>query len=139
MNEETVHSVEFDRDRCVACVASNPLTPATTTRGFGSAEMREVGRLLVEALVRRDEETRRRLADSLETAVRVASGLVTISVVGGKGETASEETLSTSYACPDCGTRFASRAEEEHTRCPRCRKSAALARSAFQTLFGART
>jgi excinuclease ABC subunit A len=55
-------------------------------------------------VVKRDEETRRRLADSLETAVRVASGLVTISVVGGKGETASEETLSTSYACPDCGT-----------------------------------
>jgi glycine hydroxymethyltransferase len=30
-------------------------TPATTTRGFGPAEMREVGRLLVEALVTRDE------------------------------------------------------------------------------------
>ena len=55
-------------------------------------------------VVRRDEETRRRLADSLETAVRVAERLVTISVVGGKGEADSEETLSTSYACPDCGT-----------------------------------
>ena len=30
-------------------------TPATTTRGFGPAEMREVGRLLVEALRTRDE------------------------------------------------------------------------------------
>ncbi|MFH0751245.1 MAG: serine hydroxymethyltransferase [Chloroflexota bacterium] len=30
-------------------------TPATTTRGFGPAEMREVGRLLVEALLARDE------------------------------------------------------------------------------------
>jgi len=30
-------------------------TPATTTRGFGPAEMRQVGRLLVEALVTRDE------------------------------------------------------------------------------------
>jgi glycine hydroxymethyltransferase len=30
-------------------------TPATTTRGFGPAEMREVGRLLVEALVTRDD------------------------------------------------------------------------------------
>jgi glycine hydroxymethyltransferase len=30
-------------------------TPATTTRGFGPAEMREVGRLLVETLVTRDE------------------------------------------------------------------------------------
>jgi glycine hydroxymethyltransferase len=30
-------------------------TPATTTRGFGPAEMRDVGRLLVDALVARDE------------------------------------------------------------------------------------
>lgn len=30
-------------------------TPATTTRGFGPPEMREVGRLLVEALITRDE------------------------------------------------------------------------------------
>jgi len=30
-------------------------TPATTTRGFGPAEMREIGRLLVDALVTRDE------------------------------------------------------------------------------------
>jgi glycine hydroxymethyltransferase len=30
-------------------------TPATTTRGFGPAEMRDVGRLLVEALVTRDD------------------------------------------------------------------------------------
>ena len=55
-------------------------------------------------VVRRDDEARRRLTDSLETAVRVADGLVTISVVDGKGATLSEETLSTSYACPDCGT-----------------------------------
>jgi glycine hydroxymethyltransferase len=34
-------------------------TPATTTRGFGPGEMREVGRLLVEALVRRDEPAER--------------------------------------------------------------------------------
>jgi glycine hydroxymethyltransferase len=30
-------------------------TPATTTRGFGPAEMRDIGRLLVDTLVRRDE------------------------------------------------------------------------------------
>ena len=32
-------------------------TPATTTRGFGPAEMRDVGRLLVETLLARDEPT----------------------------------------------------------------------------------
>jgi glycine hydroxymethyltransferase len=34
-------------------------TPATTTRGFGPAEMREAGRLLVEALVTRDDPSER--------------------------------------------------------------------------------
>ncbi len=40
--------------------------------------------------------------------------------------------------CPDCGTRFALKDGEDETRCGRCRKSVQLARSAFQTLFGAR-
>lgn len=40
--------------------------------------------------------------------------------------------------CADCGSRFALKDDEEETRCGRCRKSAQLARSAFQTLFGAR-
>ena len=61
--------------------------------------------------------------------------------LGGGAAGAGRRALSTfeQRACPGCGTRFASRAEEEHTHCPRCRKSAGLARSAFQTLFGART
>lgn len=61
--------------------------------------------------------------------------------LGGGAAGAGRRALSTfeQRACPDCGSRFASRAEEEHTHCPRCRKSAGLARSAFQTLFGART
>ena len=39
--------------------------------------------------------------------------------------------------CPDCGTRFALRDGEDESRCANCRKSAQLAHSAFQTLFGA--
>src|SRR5450631_1537935 len=50
--------------------------------------------------VKHDDDTRRRLADSLETATKVAKGLVTISMPDSK----EEFTLSTSYACPDCGT-----------------------------------
>jgi ferredoxin len=38
-------------------------------------------------------------------------------------------------ACIDCGARFAVREGDEPTRCSRCRKSAGLARSAFQSLF----
>lgn len=40
--------------------------------------------------------------------------------------------------CPDCGSRFAAPDGEDETRCQRCRTSARLVRSAFQTLFGAR-
>ena len=40
--------------------------------------------------------------------------------------------------CPDCGSRFAASDGEDETRCQRCRTSARLVRSAFQTLFGAR-
>ena len=59
-------------------------------------------------VVRRDDETRRRLADSLETATQVGNGLVTIAVARRGGRRAeSDETLSTSYACPDCGTSLA--------------------------------
>ena len=56
-------------------------------------------------VVKRDDEARRRLADSLETATRVGKGLVTIATLGAKPDSpTSDETLSTSYACPDCGT-----------------------------------
>jgi excinuclease ABC subunit A len=46
-----------------------------------------------------DEEYRKRLADSIETATRVSGGLIVLSVADGP-----EEILSANYACPDCGT-----------------------------------
>jgi excinuclease ABC subunit A len=46
-----------------------------------------------------DEDYGKRLADSIETAIRVSGGLVTIAVADGP-----EEVLSANYACPDCGT-----------------------------------
>ncbi len=58
--------------------------------------------LVVDRLVAKpaaDEEYRKRLADSIETATRVSGGLVTLSVADGP-----EEVLSANYACPDCGT-----------------------------------
>ncbi len=58
--------------------------------------------------VRRDDETRLRLVASLETAIRVSEGLVTIVTGPGKpGEETSEESLSSKYACPDCETSLA--------------------------------
>jgi excinuclease ABC subunit A len=46
-----------------------------------------------------EEEYRRRLADSIETATRVSGGVIIVSVADG-----AEEILSANYACPDCGT-----------------------------------
>lgn len=37
--------------------------------------------------------------------------------------------------CADCGARFASAPQDPARRCPRCRRSAALASAAFNTLF----
>ena len=47
-------------------------TPATTSRGFGEDEMRAVGRIIVEAIARRDDETvqRRLAADVADIVVR---------------------------------------------------------------------
>ena len=45
-------------------------TPATTSRGFGEEEMREVGRIIIEAIAARDDEAaQRRLADDVATIV----------------------------------------------------------------------
>ena len=53
--------------------------------------------VVVDRLVVKDG-MRKRLADSLETAIKLANGLVVIEVVGGE-----KNLFSTSYACPDCG------------------------------------
>ena len=58
--------------------------------------------LVVDRLVAKpasEEEYKKRLADSIETAIRVSGGLVTLAVADGP-----EEVLSANYACPDCGT-----------------------------------
>jgi glycine hydroxymethyltransferase len=45
-------------------------TPATTSRGFGEGEMRDVGRIIIEAIAARDDEAaQRRLADDVATIV----------------------------------------------------------------------
>jgi excinuclease ABC subunit A len=49
-----------------------------------------------------DESWAGRLADSLETATRIADGLALVAPLSGE-----EELLSTTYACPDCGTSLA--------------------------------
>lgn len=47
-------------------------------------------------------EGARRIADSLETALRLTEGLVTVSTAEGE-----EITFSEKFACPDCGVSFA--------------------------------
>src|SRR6266542_3528647 len=79
--------------------------------------------LVVDRLVSKpdDEEYRKRLADSIETATRVSEGLVTLSVQDGP-----EEVLSANYACPDCGTSLTEVTprlfsfNSPYGACPRC-------------------
>ncbi len=59
--------------------------------------------VVVDRLVKSDE-VRSRLADSLETAIALTGGLVTISVVDADGMPGEEMQFSQSYACPEHGT-----------------------------------
>jgi excinuclease ABC subunit A len=76
--------------------------------------------LVVDRLVVK-EGARGRIAESLETALRMANGLVRIDT--GTGE---PEVLSQSNACPDCGISFPEIAprmfsfNSPHGACPRC-------------------
>jgi excinuclease ABC subunit A len=45
----------------------------------------------------------KRLTDSLETALKLADGLVTIDIVGGGGNLPEVMNFSQSFSCPDCG------------------------------------
>lgn len=48
------------------------------------------------------EGIERRLADSIENVMKLSDGLVVVDIIGGKSFT-----LSSSYACPDCGISMA--------------------------------
>ena len=58
--------------------------------------------IYVDRLVMEPDKIRTRLADSIETALRVADGIVKIELVDG-GETL---TFSEKFACPDCGVSY---------------------------------
>ncbi len=53
------NSIPFDTNRPNTASGIRIGTPATTTRGFGPDEMREVGRIIVEAIAQRDDPTAR--------------------------------------------------------------------------------
>ncbi len=75
---------------------------------------------VVDRLVLKDD-LRRRLTDSIETAVRLAEGLVQISIVDGETRTYSEK-----FACPEHGVSLAELAprvfsfNSPHGACPAC-------------------
>jgi len=62
--------------------------------------------LVVDRLVVRPD-VEKRLADSLETALKVGGGLVVVAPAGGQGVGGVEETLSQNYSCAECGTGLA--------------------------------
>src|SRR5690606_20848017 len=57
--------------------------------------------VVVDRLVVREED-RQRLADSVETALRTASGMVGVDLQGGQGDP-EHHVFSEHYACPSCG------------------------------------
>ena len=54
--------------------------------------------IVVDRLIARGEEIRKRLTDSVETALKLAGDMVIIDVIGGE-----EFLFSQNYACADCG------------------------------------
>ena len=83
--------------------------------------------VIVDRLIRR-EGIERRLTDSIETALRLAEGVVNIHLVDGEGEQGSEGELSFSQhlACLRCGTSFGELAPRNFSfnspfgACPAC-------------------
>ncbi|MBV9212342.1 MAG: excinuclease ABC subunit UvrA, partial [Actinobacteria bacterium] len=84
--------------------------------------------VVVDRLMMRDE-VRKRLADSVETAVGIADGMVEIEIVPGPGDEAGEaevRTYSERFACLHCGTSMPELEprmfsfNSPHGACPRC-------------------
>ena len=81
--------------------------------------------VVVDRLVMR-AEVRKRLADSVETAVAVADGLVEIEVLDGEGQVRETMTFSEKFACPEHGPSIAELEprifsfNSPHGACPRC-------------------
>ncbi len=61
--------------------------------------------VVVDRLVRKPE-VRKRLADSVETTLRLSNGIVTVLAAAGSGEAQRELTFSEAFACVYCGLSF---------------------------------
>ncbi|MCX7912010.1 MAG: excinuclease ABC subunit UvrA, partial [Dehalococcoidales bacterium] len=77
--------------------------------------------VVVDRLVIGDSADRSRVADSVETALKVGSGVVLVSVIGGE-----ELLFSEQFACPECGISLGEIAprtfsfNSPHGACPAC-------------------
>lgn len=74
-------------------------------------------------VIRRDEDFKRRLADSVETALELGEGLVIVSFADGKSD---DRVFSEHFACTDCGINFEEISprmfsfNNPHGACPEC-------------------
>ncbi|UTB32842.1 MAG: excinuclease ABC subunit UvrA [Methanobacterium sp. ERen5] len=74
-------------------------------------------------IIRRDEDFKRRLADSVETALELGEGLVIVSYSDGKTD---DKVFSEHFACTDCGINFEEISprmfsfNNPHGACPEC-------------------
>lgn len=76
-------------------------------------------------VIRSDEDFKRRLADSVETALELGEGLVIVSSMVGKDKT-EDKVYSEHFACTDCGINFEEISprmfsfNSPHGACPEC-------------------
>ncbi len=81
--------------------------------------------VIVDRLVMRDE-LRKRLADSIETAVALADGMVGVEILGEDDEPGETRIFSERFACLECGTSMPELEprifsfNNPHGACPRC-------------------
>jgi len=81
--------------------------------------------VIVDRLVMRDE-LRKRLADSIETAVALADGMVGVEILGEDDEPGETRVFSERFACLECGTSMPELEprifsfNNPHGACPRC-------------------
>ena len=64
--------------------------------------------VFIDRMVQKGEKTRSRLADSLETALRLAEGIVRVEIMGQSADAAPQYSFlfSERFACPECGISY---------------------------------
>jgi len=96
---------DLRKDGYVRAIVNGEMHELTDEIKLEKQKKHEIDVVIDRLVVRPDIASR--LADSLETALRLAKGIVVIDVLGDKeGKGGSQIIFSENFACPDCGVSF---------------------------------